>query len=343
MKKLLILLLALLIIPVAYSQDIVFYIDGQELGKQVELIPGSYVELEIMKNNVAFINSIDIKSESPIYEQVFYNYISNDRSYGDYYRIQVPEEVPDGDYSTTLYVDYYDRTWTHKRYTKTAVLSAEGSKAASMLPAGAASAIVNKFTGMRISRLNPALVHTDLTKSDLVELEIEPEEFVECLESRYKECLPEIEEVDSKIETLKYDDMEIPDKYLKLLKGKLHPDVVVTTKVYEVSNGDNVIDKSKVTYSVTADEELFDVEVLVVVPKDIAGDVKELVFSEMPEVIEKDPVIKWAFKNIPQGQTKDYAFTVSKDVQNFDTLAVAAADNPSWLTRLIRKIIEAFA
>ncbi|MBW3021552.1 hypothetical protein KY328_01400, partial [Candidatus Woesearchaeota archaeon] len=156
-------------------------------------------------------------------------------------------------------------------------------------------------------------------------------------------CLPEIEEVDSKIETLKYDDMEIPDKYLKLLKGKLHPDVVVTTKVYEVSNGDNVIDKSKVTYSVTADEELFDVEVLVVVPKDIAGDVKELVFSEMPEVIEKDPVIKWAFKNIPQGQTKDYAFTVSKDVQNFDTLAVAAADNPSWLTRLIRKIIEAFA
>ncbi|MBW3022469.1 hypothetical protein KY328_06085, partial [Candidatus Woesearchaeota archaeon] len=184
MKKLLILLLALLIIPVAYSQDIVFYIDGQELGKQVELIPGSYVELEIMKNNVAFINSIDIKSESPIYEQVFYNYISNDRSYGDYYRIQVPEEVPDGDYSTTLYVDYYDRPWTHKRYTKTAVLSAEGSKAASMLPAGAASAIVNKFTGMRISRLNPALVHTDLTKSDLVELEIEPEEFVECLESR---------------------------------------------------------------------------------------------------------------------------------------------------------------
>ena len=155
--------------------------------------------------------------------------------------------------------------------------------------------------------------------------------------------LPKIAKLSSDKEVQKYTEKRsaVGKKLLKKIKGKKNPDVIVTKNVYEVSKGQSSIDKSKLIFSIKAQEEsLSNINLLLVIPKTVAKDINALDFSEEPEIIEKDPVIKWAFKNIPQGQTKDYAYTVSQDVQNFETLAVASADRPSWVARLIKKIIK---
>jgi hypothetical protein len=122
---------------------------------------------------------------------------------------------------------------------------------------------------------------------------------------------------------------------MRELKGKIHPDVKVTTNVFKVKLGDKEFTKSKIHISVPAEQHLSKVNIVAIIPKEIAETAEAPDFSEMPLVLEADPVVKWAFKNIPQNQHKDYTFTVDGDAQNFETIAVASAKKPSWLARLI--------
>ncbi|MEA3430606.1 MAG: hypothetical protein U9R08_05010 [Nanoarchaeota archaeon] len=356
MKKVLMISLLLLILPLAYAlEDIEIKVDSAEIGSNIEFVPGTMVKVEIVKNNVLFIKNIDVDSENPVIEQVFYNKLSGIGTH-DSAIFEVPMEMPSGNFKTTLIFDYYDKEYVHKRYTKTTVIESEGGSGAAgglsgLLSDEDAAELVNEQMNVQIERLDPELQHIELNKKDLLDLGIDVDDFVKGIEllqqgkrGEAAKFLPEINKVDSDKRTLVYEKQEIETKMLRQIKGKRHPDVKVVKNIYEVINDDKSIDKSKLTYSVTAEEENINgLELLLVVPKDIAKNVKMLDFSEEPEVIEEDPVIKWAFKNIPQGQTKDYSFTVSKDVQNFDTLAAAAADSPSWLSKLIKKIVGVFS
>ena len=77
-------------------------------------------------------------------------------------------------------------------------------------------------------------------------------------------------------------------------------------------------------------------------PHEIAQHVNDVIFSDDPEVLQEDPVVKWAFTHVPQDQAKDYTFTVDKDIENFDTLAAASAEKPSLLYRMLKWILSFF-
>ena len=72
----------------------------------------------------------------------------------------------------------------------------------------------------------------------------------------------------------------------------------------------------------------------------MARNASDISFSEMPEIVQEDPVVKWAFMNIPQGQIKDYSYVVDSDAANFDTLAAATAEKPSFLFRVIAWVLS---
>lgn len=358
MNKFIVTILILIIaVPFAASlnglADLEVKVDGKPSG-DIRVMPGDTVRLEVVKNNVAYIDDVGVESNNKIIQQAFNNYLDRNRGYGDYYTISITDEIPKGNFDLNLIIDYYDRNLVHKRYEKSIRLSSpEGSAPgflSGMLSEQAAAELVDNYMNVQLQRLNPELEYVDLNKEDLKALGIPVEDYVEGLRLLEEgkrveamELLPDIKKTASSTKTQKYDDkeQEIEKKYLRKVKGKEHPDVKVIKNIYEVTKQGNSIDKSKVTFSVSAVEKSIGIDLLVVVPKEIARSVKDLDFSEEPEVIEEDPVIKWAFKNVPQGQTKDYAYTVSKDVQNFDTLAVAAAKKPSWVARLVKAIVGA--
>ncbi len=175
----------------------------------------------------------------------------------------------------------------------------------------------------------------DLTQEDLQELgvenfsQVEVEEVYEAEESySFEEITPPTEEFREEFEELK-DDMPL--------------EVEVTTEVFELEYEGKEITKSKITIEVPATKETLERgEVLVYIPKEIASSTNNIVFSEQPIIIQDDPVVKWAFQNVPQGETKTYSYTVNGNAQNFKTLAVAAEKQPSFLQRMITWLFALF-
>ncbi|MEM3126521.1 MAG: hypothetical protein QW331_00425 [Candidatus Woesearchaeota archaeon] len=109
------------------------------------------------------------------------------------------------------------------------------------------------------------------------------------------------------------------------LKDDIPVEVEVTTKVFEIEHEGKEIVKSKITIEVPATKETLEKgEVLVFIPKEIAQSTDQITFSEKPIILEKDPLVKWEFKDVPQGSTKAYSYVVDGNAQTYKTIAVAA-------------------
>jgi hypothetical protein len=128
------------------------------------------------------------------------------------------------------------------------------------------------------------------------------------------------------------------------LNGSKTLDTEVDTRVFEISHGNNSIKKTRVTINIPARFTLSQGGVVLYIPKELAQSADAIIFTDLPdEILENDPVVKWAFSNVPQDQYREYGFTVDGDAQNFDVVAKAAADEPSLLTRLILWIVGMFS
>lgn len=131
---------------------------------------------------------------------------------------------------------------------------------------------------------------------------------------------------------------------VKEVKGALNPDVKVEKRALRIEYGNSSMDQTEFVYSVEPPKGgLTSFELVVEIPKDIARSVKDIDFTVQPDrVIKDDPVVKWMLKNIPQDNVAEYSFTVDGDVQNFDTLAVAAGDRPSVPQRIVNWLLDLF-
>jgi len=130
----------------------------------------------------------------------------------------------------------------------------------------------------------------------------------------------------------------------KEVKGGLNPDVKVEKRALRIEYKNASIDQTEFVYSVEPPNGgLSAFELVVEIPKDVANSVKDIDFKVQPDqVIKDDPVVKWMLKNIPQDKVAEYSFTVDGDVQNFDTLAVAAGDRPSVPQRIVNWFLDLF-
>ena len=89
--------------------------------------------------------------------------------------------------------------------------------------------------------------------------------------------------------------------------------VTANLKVYKVSNpttGESVY-RSMITLSYTADEDSELVEIIEVIPKDVAADVADLIFpGAQPEILQADPIIQWSFADVKKGDELETSYVV---------------------------------
>lgn len=108
-------------------------------------------------------------------------------------------------------------------------------------------------------------------------------------------------------------------------------------KTIEVVKATNKVTGESVTVSVVklsvvapANKELKNVEVIEVIPKAAAINVGLVTFKgEQPAVLEADPVVKWFFSSVAQGQKKDLSYTINKDIRSVGTTTMGVSGRPA--------------
>ena len=102
----------------------------------------------------------------------------------------------------------------------------------------------------------------------------------------------------------------------------------IDTYRIEDENGTEVY-RTKVELTLEALDDIEDVVYVLVIPKDVAIDVIELVFNIDPtETLNSDPVVKWTFDSMTKGQFKDLSYFVKKKLDVTPTfISVTGANN----------------
>ncbi|MCD6398723.1 MAG: hypothetical protein J7L08_02275, partial [Candidatus Aenigmarchaeota archaeon] len=113
-------------------------------------------------------------------------------------------------------------------------------------------------------------------------------------------------------------------------------DVKTSIETYEVKSKTTgkTTYVSKVVISFTATEDMENVEIVEVIPKSVAADISEIIFhGAQPEILQSDPIIKWSFDYVKEGETKDLSYTVkNKITEPTHTLAASISEEKGWLT-----------
>lgn len=98
-------------------------------------------------------------------------------------------------------------------------------------------------------------------------------------------------------------------------------------EVKEKTTGKSVF-TSKVTVTFTADRDLKNVDIVEVIPKNIATSVDEIKFlGAQPKILQADPVVQWSFVEVKQGETKDLSYQISKKIEKVETTTIAVAES----------------
>jgi hypothetical protein len=69
------------------------------------------------------------------------------------------------------------------------------------------------------------------------------------------------------------------------------------------------------------------VRIVEVIPKSVAADVSELVFSEQPKVLQADPIVEWVLEKVKKGETKDLSYTVKKQLESVESTTLSVFGN----------------
>ena len=363
-------------IPAIAQDDITILINGQPLGSSYTFKPGQQLQVTTRLEPGVLVKQLSFTSDNQFYQDILQHALES----AEYYReagvqehnrsVDLPPTLPSGTAKLSVSIAY-DKNFVDQTFTaSTTVDVPEGSfllrLATKLLTAQAATELVNWLTDYHIPRANPAFTLNDIRKEDLDALGLSPADFLHGLAllqeaellrqsgklaeadaklAASKQQLPTIVETGSKETTPQLGELEVKaPKTKQEIEGSITPSIALTSKTYKVTSGSKDLIKSKLHISVLAPhhEGISQVGTVALIPKEIASTASELTFAEQPTILERDPVVKWAFKNIPQDQAKDYTFTVDKNVQDFEVLAAASAERPSLMFRFIKWLLSLF-
>lgn len=82
---------------------------------------------------------------------------------------------------------------------------------------------------------------------------------------------------------------------------------------------------SKVTLTIKADKDMKNLNLIEVIPKDVAKNVSEVAFKVQPKILQSDPIVQWTFDLLQKGDTKDLSYTVNKKLSSLTSTFLAAA------------------
>jgi len=99
--------------------------------------------------------------------------------------------------------------------------------------------------------------------------------------------------------------------------------------------------RTLVTLTVKAeDREMYDVDIVEEIPKSYAEDISMVEFSVEPEILEDDPIIKWNFDSIDQGEEVEVSYWVDGEKSgNSTTIAAEEPFEEVKLRNLLRFLV----
>ena len=99
----------------------------------------------------------------------------------------------------------------------------------------------------------------------------------------------------------------------------------VTMTTYKVNNKDtgDTVYRTKITITIEALSNMENVEIIEVIPKDVAADVSEIIFTTEPIVLQADPIVQWNIPLIASGQSIDLSYYVSKKLTSINDKTIA--------------------
>jgi len=338
MKKILIFLLALALAGVANAADLDLDINNAPLQDAYELEPGTSLDVAVRIAPGILIREINVDADKRYYETLF------ESSLAEQFRrdrvetqkqasIIVPKQIPSGDSNVAVTITYEDAQFNTRTVTFETLLQVKkGSKLlgffSGILPSRVMDELIGASGAISLQKLDENLNLDDLDRSDYNALGL-------TLADLNAGNIPTI----TKTNTKTTQKSETPTKYKRHVIGSLHPEIHATTNAFTVNYNGKTLTKSKILISVPGAQSISDVSSLAIIPKEIAQTTKDIRFSEKPNIIEEDPVIKWQFSNIPEGQAKEYSMVVDGDATKHEIQAAAAGEKISWITRFILWIL----
>ncbi len=100
--------------------------------------------------------------------------------------------------------------------------------------------------------------------------------------------------------------------------------------------------KTQIKKRIIAEKDYGTLVVIEDIPKTVAQHISSLSFSEQPEVLEADPVVKWNFNNVPKGSEVDVSYAVDGEV-SADSEAIVGGEDPGFFGKLSIWLKQAFA
>ncbi len=198
-----------------------------------------------------------------------------------------------------------------------------------------------KLLQIKIKELNQAESEEEKAKI-LKEIKVIKERINKTM-PRIKEEITRFKEITARKEQIKEVAEKIRDankrKILERLKQK---DMIKINKARKFMN---ILDretmketrKTLMTLSFKAERKMFDVDIVEDIPKSFAEDISKIEFSIEPEVLEDDPIVKWNFDSIDQGEEVEVSYWVEGEQE--DNTTTIAAEEPYEEKKLNQLII----
>ncbi|MFC1697922.1 hypothetical protein ACFL1H_06290, partial [Nanoarchaeota archaeon] len=343
MKKIILILMLCLMLTFVCAEDISLTIEGKDPANGVDIVAGGQMDAKLKIAPTVVIEYLDITSESGVIEQMLLEkmnlldgleYSATEQILED--MVDLPGTLPAGEWRVDITAHYYrnDEYRTQDFIARLNIASTGvGSDALGIvtkaLPGDAALEILNHAEPKKIERLEKTVIASDLDSLGLGMNDVNPTP-IKTIAA--KEVV--LEELDGLLAKAK--SAKAKSAITEMMEKKAMPIISESLNVYELKDGSGYI--NKVVISVDSKGGMNSLEIALDIPKSVANDVDELSFSERPIILDKDPIVKWNFNNLPPEETKDYSYTVETDepLEEVPSTTYAAGNNPSLFAKFVR-------
>ena len=343
MKKIVYFLIFVLMCSLV-SADLGITINGKTSDDVIETNPGDQMNFQIAIPAGVQIIGKEAKSDNAAVQTLLNEYMdigSNEVKEEEQFlkhSMAMPSLLPAGNPTIKLTL-FYTLDGQKKEYSETFKLKIGGSKLLGYITEHSSEETINALVD-EFNPVPPKKLSRDLVQADLTGLNIEGIGMDDILNGNY--VTEKIKTVTKKEESTIAQMVEAIESVkgkaeIKKLSKNIQLATVRELNVYKVKHKETGAETivSKIIVSVTPSINMKNIEVIEVIPKTVAKDVSELVFSDNVQVIEKDPIVKWSLSHTPKEHPKEYSYTVNKELTDIESTTAAAGERNSIWSRFL--------
>ncbi|MEM3127020.1 MAG: hypothetical protein QW331_03050 [Candidatus Woesearchaeota archaeon] len=95
-------------------------------------------------------------------------------------------------------------------------------------------------------------------------------------------------------------------------------------RVYEIIDSETNKQKKTTEFAIVVPQSNESVEIVEEIPKSVAQNTNQVSFSDEPEIIENDPIVKWQFNSV--SEEKEVSYSIDGEVNDLATTVVVAGE-----------------